>query len=146
MLPMKDGADRTHEVPYLAGSSKSGGQIYIDRRFPQHLRLKDGRSMDVDPFITLHEAVEKAVEDHMGYAYPHAHHLATVTERAAVEKAGYPWDEYQAHAHKYVHKEAGERYTDIPANIDTKPEHDEHDKAMLVRIFAAQPKSTSPRK
>ncbi len=50
--------DRKHDIPYLAGYSRDGKTIYIDRHMPPSLRYR-GRDIDTDRFLILHEEVEK---------------------------------------------------------------------------------------
>ena len=48
--------DRGHDIPYLAGYSKDGKTIYIDRHMPRAMKFR-GREIDTDRFLILHEAV-----------------------------------------------------------------------------------------
>jgi hypothetical protein len=50
--------DRDHDIPYLAGYSRDGKTIYIDRPMPPSFRYR-GRDIDTDRFLILHEEVEK---------------------------------------------------------------------------------------
>jgi hypothetical protein len=74
--------DRRHDIPYLAGYSKNGKTIYIDRHMPKSFLVR-GRRIKIDRFLILHEAVEKTLMDHLGLRYLHAHQIATRAERAA---------------------------------------------------------------
>src|SRR5207248_4156082 len=49
--------DRAHDVPYLAGYSRDGKVIYIDRHMPRTMKAR-GRDIDTDRFLILHEEVE----------------------------------------------------------------------------------------
>src|SRR5947209_655442 len=51
--------DRRHDVPYLAGYSRNGKIIYIDKDVPRSFTTR-GKRVTVDRFLILHEAVEKA--------------------------------------------------------------------------------------
>lgn len=52
--------DRTWDIPYLAGYSRDGKTIYIDRHLP--VSFKSGsRVIYTDKFLILLEALEKAV-------------------------------------------------------------------------------------
>ena len=57
--------DRRHDIPYLAGYSKNGKTIYIDRSMPKSFPFR-GRRIKIDRFLILHEAVEKTLMDHLG--------------------------------------------------------------------------------
>ncbi len=48
--------DRSHDVPYLAGYSRDGKTIYIDRHLPRSFRYR-GRDIEVDRYLILHEEV-----------------------------------------------------------------------------------------
>ena len=63
--------DRAHDIPYLAGYSKDGGTIYIDRHMPRSFNYK-GRDIGTDRFLILHEEIEKTLIDHLGLHYLHA--------------------------------------------------------------------------
>ena len=63
--------DRKHDVPYLAGYSRDGKTIYIDRHLPKSF-VCQGRKIQVDHFLILHEAVEKSMLDELGLHYQHA--------------------------------------------------------------------------
>jgi excinuclease ABC subunit B len=75
--------DRSHDIPFIAGSSKDGKTIFIDRHLPPtftHLLKK----IRIEPFIVVHEKVEKALLDELGLHYLHAHQIALRMEREAV--------------------------------------------------------------
>src|ERR1700756_1256682 len=50
--------DRNHDIPYLAGYSRDGKTIYIDRHMPRSFKF-GGRVIETDRFLVLHEEVEK---------------------------------------------------------------------------------------
>jgi len=74
--------DRDHDIPYLAGYSRDGKTIYIDRHMPPSFRYR-GRDIDTDRFLILHEEVEKTLIDQLELHYLHAHQIATRAEQAA---------------------------------------------------------------
>ena len=57
--------DRRHDIPYLAGYSEDGKTIYIDRHMPRSFKFQ-GRTVDTDRFLILHEEVEKTLIDQWG--------------------------------------------------------------------------------
>ena len=67
--------DRKHDIPYLAGYSRNGKIIYIDRHMPQTMRYA-GRDIETDRYLILHEEVEKTLIDQLGLHYLHAHQIA----------------------------------------------------------------------
>jgi len=77
--------DRSHDVPYVAGYSQNGEKVYIDRHMPKSFR-HDGKRVDTDCFLILHEVFERALLDELGLHYLHAHQIALRSERAAVKR------------------------------------------------------------
>jgi hypothetical protein len=75
--------DRKHDVPYLAGYSRDGKTIYIDRHMPSSFRYA-GKEINTDRYLILHEEVEKTLIDQLDLHYLHAHQIATRAEQAAV--------------------------------------------------------------
>src|SRR5258705_675021 len=82
--------DRRHDIPYLAGYSRNAKTIYIDRHLPKSFVFR-GRRIMTDPFLILHEQVEKELMDRLGLRYLHAHQIATRAEEAAVRAIGVTW-------------------------------------------------------
>jgi hypothetical protein len=133
--------DRDHDIPYLAGYSNNGKVIYIDRMMPTGFKLK-GAWFETDPFLILHEEVEKTMIDQLGLHYLHAHQIATRAEQAAVRAAGHSW---QAYDDFMITKVAAKKITKVPADLDLKPYRDEHDHDMLTRMAAAVERGHHPR-
>jgi hypothetical protein len=136
--------DRKHDIPYLAGYSRDGKTIYIDRHMPRSFNYC-GRTIDIDPFLILHEEVEKTLIDQLNLHYLHAHQIATRAEQAAVRAAGIVWRDYDRFMQKYVKVIGDERLTKVPADLDTKPYRDEHDLDLLQRMMAAIERGHLPR-
>ena len=135
-------ADRSYDVPYLGGSSRSG-TIYIDRRLPRSFRA-NGQRVAADPFIILHEAVERVVGDKLGLRYQHAHQIALRVEEAAVRAAGISWQEYNRFIRKYE-EVAQKDFSRLPPDLDLKPYRDENDTETLRRMKALLKQNTSRR-
>jgi hypothetical protein len=138
-----------YEICYLAGYSEDGKTIYIDKRLPRYLELKDGRKLDIYAPLVTHEVWEYALEyglreaapeqekhfnnwvkqknlkKNSGYEYPFAHEKATGKEREWVESNGIDWNEYQNYILKEVEKLKD--FKEAPSDLDTKPEKDIHD-------------------
>jgi hypothetical protein len=127
--------DRDHDIPYLAGYSRDGKTIYIDRHMPKSFRFK-GRVIETDRFLILHEEVEKTLIDQLNLHYLHAHQIATRAEQAAVRAAGVNWRDYDRFMQKNVKKIGDERLSKVPADLDEKPYRDEHDYELLRRMEA----------
>jgi hypothetical protein len=128
--------DRNHDIPYLAGYSKDGKTIYIDRDMPKSFSFRR-RRIKTDRFLILHEAVEKTLMDHLGLRYLHAHQIATRAEQAAVRAAGISWGAYDRFMRMYVKSIGDKRLSNVPRDLDLKPYRDERDNALLRRIAAA---------
>jgi hypothetical protein len=135
--------DRKHDIPYLAGYSKDGQTIYIDRHMPRLFKVR-GRTIETDRFLILHEEVEKTLIDQLGLHYLHAHQIATRAEQAAVRAVGVNWRDYDHFMQKYVKRIGDERLTRVPDDLDTKPYRDEHDDDLLQRMLASISKGNVP--
>jgi hypothetical protein len=124
---------RAHDIPYLAGYSRDGKTIYIDRHMPNVMKFR-GQEVDTDRFLILHEEVEKTLIDQLDLHYLHAHQIATRAEEAAVRAAGIRWRDYDRFMQKYVKKIGDERLKKVPADLDLKPYRDEHDFDLMQRM------------
>jgi hypothetical protein len=125
--------DRSFDIPYLAGYSRDGRTIYIDRHVPRSFTAR-GRRVKVDPFLILHESVEKAILDELHLHYQHAHQIALRAEEAAVRAAGVSWREYDRFMQRHIKEADDEQLARIPADLDIKPYRDEHDMQLLHRM------------
>ncbi len=136
--------DREHDIPYVAGYSRDGKTIYIDRHLPNTFKYR-GRDVDVDRFLILHEEVEKTLIDQLNLHYLHAHQIASRAEQAAVRAAGVSWRAYDAFMQKYVKRIGDERLSRVPKDLDLKPYRDEHDAELLDRMLTAIEKGEAPK-
>ena len=128
--------DRRHDIPYLAGYSRDGRTIYIDKDLPKSFATRTGTRVAVDRFLILHESVEKSLLDDLGLKYQHAHQIALRAEQAAVKAAGVPWREYDQFMARHI-KEADDVIDRLPRDLDIKPYRDEHDIQLLKRMQSA---------
>src|SRR5262252_8807655 len=80
--------DRTRDVPYLAGSSESGGVTYIDRRVPREIPITRGRKIDPATPLAIHEQDEHVGMKDEGMPYREAHNRAERRELAWFLKQG----------------------------------------------------------
>jgi len=135
--------DRQHDIPYLAGYSKNGRTIYIDRDMPKSFRFR-GRRIKIDRFLILHEVVEKTLMDHLGLRYLHAHQIATRAEQAAVRASGISWHAYDRFMRMCVKSIGDARVTKVPPDLDLKPYREEDDDKLLRRMAAALDKGPMP--
>ena len=136
--------DRGHDIPYLAGYSKDGKTIYIDRHMPRTMKFR-GREIDTDRYLILHEEVEKTLIDQLHLHYLHAHQIAARAEEAAVRATGILWRDYDRFMQKHVKKIGDERLTKVPADLDLKPYRDEHDLDLLKRMHEAIERGVTPK-
>jgi hypothetical protein len=135
--------DRAHDIPYLAGYSRNGKIIYIDRHMPAKMKY-GSREIDTDRFLILHEDVEKTLIDQLDLHYLHAHQIATRAEQAAVRAAGIRWRDYDRFMQKYVKRIGDERLKKVPADLDLKPYRDEHDGDLVQRMLASIKRGVAP--
>jgi hypothetical protein len=135
--------DRNHDIPYLAGYSNDGKTIYIDRHMPKAMKYQ-GRDIDTDRYLILHEEVEKTLIDQLNLHYLHAHQIASRAEQAAVRAAGISWRDYDRFMQKHVKVLGHERLTKVPADLDLKPYRDEHDDDLVKRMIAGIEKGSAP--
>jgi hypothetical protein len=136
--------DRAHDILYLAGYSRDGKTIYIDRHMPKTMKF-GGREVDTDRFLILHEEVEKTLIDQLDLHYLHAHQIATRAEEAAVRAAGIRWRDYDRFMQKNVKKIGDERLRKVPSDLDLKPYRDEHDDDLLRRMLASVKAGKAPK-
>jgi hypothetical protein len=86
--------NRDYDIPYIAGYSRDGNTVFIDRHLPRSFRWL-AKTVRVEPFLLIHEIVEKALLDELRLHYLHAHQIALRAERDAVKAAGVSWWAYQ---------------------------------------------------
>ena len=135
--------DRAHDIPYLAGYSRDGKTIYIDRHMPKVMKFR-GREVDTDRFLIMHEEVEKTLIDQLDLHYLHAHQIATRAEEAAVRAAGIRWRDYDRFMQKNVKVIGDERLRKVPSDLDLKPYRDEHDYDLVQRMLASINRGLAP--
>ena len=126
--------DRTFDVPYLAGSSRDGSVVYIDRHLPEFLEYK-GQKYNVLPLFVFHERTEYAIERGLNCPYQYAHQLVLRNEReglAATLKI--PWKVYDDFCQEWIKFADDEKLQRIPWDLDIKPYEDEDDWKALLAI------------
>jgi hypothetical protein len=128
--------DRRYDIPYVAGYSRDGETVFIDRHMPRGFTWR-GRRIDTDRFLALHEIVEKTLLDQLHLHYLHAHQIALRTEQAAVRAAGIGWRDYDQFTKSNEKKIGDERLSRVPRNLDLTPYRDEDDFATLQRLADA---------
>lgn len=134
--------DRTHDVPYLAGSNNEGGVTFIDRRVPTEITI-DGKTFDPAIPLNVHEQTEHALMTTGKMPYQSAHRVALVEEQKAVEGLGVNWDHYQAEMEKLVHTTEHEEVKSPPTDLYTKP-YPHQEAEFLKREAGAQTETAAP--
>src|SRR3984893_3233286 len=125
--------DRGHDIPYIAGYSLDGRTVFIDRHLPAIFRSWTG-TVRVEPFLLVHEILEKALLDELRLHYLHAHQIAVRAERDAVRAAGISWGAYQSFMKKHEKPIEEERLIRVPRDLDLTPYRDEKDFGLLQRL------------
>lgn len=125
--------NRDFDIPYIAGYSKDGRTVFIDRHLPRSFRWLM-RMVRVEPFLLTHEVVEKALLDELRLHYLHAHQIALRAERDAVKAAGVFWWAYQQFMKQHEKAIEEEKLVRVPASLDLTPYRDEKDFGLLQRV------------
>jgi hypothetical protein len=136
--------NREFDIPYIAGYSRDGHTVFIDRHLPRSFRWLM-KKVEVEPFLLTHEIVEKALLDAMRLHYLHAHQIALRAERDAVKAAGVPWASYQGFMKEYEKPIEEERLIKVPATLDLTPYRDEKDFAILERLVRREKRNKRQR-
>ena len=151
---------RDWDIPYLAGYSKDGKWIYIDRDLKKWIWL--GKSINTDRFLILHEHVEKSIIDALrelqgrelqtllsllrmlnadDQPYYHAHGVATCGEEYAVhlQYSASGLTSYNRFMLTQVKRAEDERIRRVPTDLDMTPYYgsDARD-ARLRRVMEAR--------
>ena len=129
--------DRDHDIPYLAGYNVNWSKIYIDRHLETHFKDHTGRSHQVDRFLILHEATEKAMIDSWGLHYQHAHQIALRAEEAAVRASGILWHDYDQFMQQWIKRADSGQVSKVPADLDLTPYLDENDHDLIKAMQRA---------
>jgi hypothetical protein len=105
----------SHEypIPYLAGYSKDGKTLYIDKRF--HLTK-------LEPYLLIHEHWEKTAIDLWHLSYWYAHGLATYAEhQAVIHELHQRPVAYERKLAPAIHEDEREDEKGMPPDIDMTP-------------------------
>jgi hypothetical protein len=126
--------DCDHDIPYLAGYSVDRSKIYIDRHLGKVFKDHHGCHHEVDKFLILHEATEKAMIDTWGLHYQHAHQIALRAEEAAVRACGIEWHDYDQFMQQWIKRADSAKLEKVPADLDLTPYLDEND-GELIKVM-----------
>jgi hypothetical protein len=119
-----------YDIPYVAGYSKDGKHIYIDRHMNTKMNDKD-----ITKYLVVHEKTEKVLLQLFNLKYQQAHHIATAVEHAAVVKDGIDWNVYSKYVDKFVKTLGHENLSNAPPDLDLTPYKDEKDYHVFLRKY-----------
>ena len=135
--------DNGHDLPYLAGISKDGEILYIDRHVPEKIELKtSGKTISFDPrrFLGYHESWEQAEMDR-GMKYQQAHRVGTGVERYYLTLQFGPefWAPYQKYWGPFIKADEHEKLQNVPEDLEMRPYLAKPvDRALLKQMHTAQ--------
>ncbi len=111
-----------YDIPYLGGYSTDGRTIYFDRHLPKELKV-GGVTFNPTLTLTMHESLEKALIDVLGYGYEQAHKAATAYEKRGVLSILGPgtWDQYSNKLDKFIKADEHEKLKKVPSDLDLTP-------------------------
>ncbi|NBW57155.1 hypothetical protein EBR43_05095 [bacterium] len=113
--------DLNHEVPYLGGVSKDGQTVYLDKRFPNTYRQKDGKVVESHKYLIFHEIAEFLLLS-QGESYNKAHRRAAQLEKEFLIKGGINVREYYQNIYDHVKTSMKNiDADDIPKDLDLRP-------------------------
>ena len=121
------------DIPYIAGYSVDAKTVYIDRHLPRTLKVRN-KDVRIEPFLVVHEIVEKALLDELRLHYLHAHQIASRIERDSVRTSGIRWIDYQRFMKRHEKAIDEEALKKVPADLDLTPYKDLDDYALLRRL------------
>lgn len=133
-LAIRPRIDRNYDMPWLAGYSRDGRTIYMDRHLPNQLQIGKGVYLNVIPYLTLHEHVEKSIIDALGWKYSAAHTIAEQEEHRAVRAAGFLPKAYEAAIRPFLKADETEKIKRVPRDFDLTPFIDSNDHAMIAHL------------
>ena len=129
--------DSRYDVPYLAGLSRDRSVIYIQRGLPKFIEV-NGKRLNFWAAIEIHELVEKALMDNLGWSYEKAHELATADEQHFVEEHGVDWQAYTDALAEPI-KNAREGFKELPPDLDLTTYKSEGDNQLVADMIKLQP-------
>ncbi len=126
-----------YDIKYTGGYSVDGKRIYIDKDFPKQFEI-GGKMIDCLASIGFHhELVEKWLIDDT-YTYPYAHKIATMVERAYIEKEGVLWDDYSKEVNKNLSIVSSKKAERSPSDLDMSPYVYDRDIGIISEIRKSQ--------
>lgn len=131
--------DRSHDVPYLAGSSNDGKTVHIDRRVPETITVGNQTINPAVP-LSIHEQTEHTLMTKNKMSYEDAHKIATAREKEWVLSRGLDWKSYESIMDGMLSHIEHENPKSPPNDLYLKPYP--HDKQKLLQKNARKYKLT----
>ncbi len=123
----------TYDIKYTGGYSIDGNVIYLDKRLPPRIKVKNKTVSLLESIGKHHELVEKWLIDD-GYRYQYAHIIATHVEKQYVESLGVNWNDYDKVIGKLLHINYSNVAKVVPENLDLTPYIHSNDEVALNEI------------
>lgn len=131
-----------YDMPYVAGYSRDGKRIFIDKDAPFLMDI-DGAMVCVRDFIKIHEAAEKSLLTYYDPKYEPCHDIATAVEYDAVRKSGVDVNKYRKALRPVIKHEAADKFVRIPYDLDLTPMKDEPTLLSIIRPLMAEDRKTA---
>lgn len=114
--------NREYDIPYTGGYNWDGTIIYIDKRLPDTFVDSQKQTVNVISYLVIHEVVEKALVDHLGFSFNHAHSIAMGAEMHACTMDRVNYDEYYTFLGKFIGEDIKpEDFNNVPSDLDITP-------------------------
>jgi hypothetical protein len=115
--------DCKHDVPFVAGMSKDGETLYVDKEaYPEIEKAGYLRA------LIVHEMVEHCLMSDCGMKYQEAHAIATGAEESCLRADKIDQTKYNTFYDKIIRKVAARgAYKNVPDDLDTEPYVDSGD-------------------
>ncbi len=125
--------DRTFDIPYIGGCSKSGDVIYVDRDLPLVVDIV-GTPVPVLQYITLHERFEKALTLLMRMEYEEAHKAASLVVKRELQRRNILYRDYNQALDPFIKASDLVKVKRVPKDLDFKPYSDSGDIQLIQHM------------
>jgi hypothetical protein len=114
--------DRSYDIPLLAGYSKDGSTLYVDKDMPEgYISRKTKSFVNALHFLLFHEGIEKALIDAYELIYEPPHEVAQCVEHDAVEASGADTKEYNGFMEQWIKHARDKKKYRVPKDLDMTP-------------------------
>ena len=133
--------NREYDIPYTGGYSEDGSTIYVDKRLPTGYIDSEGNHVQGISYLVIHEVVEKALMDALGFSYNHAHSIAMGAEMHACTMDRVNYDEYYEFLGKFIPSDLKEEdIKSVPKDLDITPYVEDKLTKVVAKIKQLQNK------